>query len=511
MPTKDGDYWAERRKKLLAQMEGDEAKLNAKLERLYASEAAKLEREIAAYYQRHGEKNVIEYRRLLASLDEADRALLIERMEEFGRKHPQWAHLLPVRETIYQLNELEGIQTSIRMHQLEIGAIEQEELEAHFEAQALRSANLAAEQLGFGSNFYTVNAAAVAATVGQAWSNEKSYSERVWDNREKLAAYLNDDFGKLIARGVSYDQCVKELSERFEAVSKRDMHRLVFTEGTFVFNEAHAQVLSQEFGEYTLLTAGDGRVCKICRDIAEQTAKSPVRYEDRKPGVNFPPLHPWCRCDTAPHVEDWDAWIDERTAGGVGSATPKGEGKGGEGGPQTFAERLHSLSTDEVVAATAALDKLLNFAWQLYRKQKTSSNYENTVGVLIDSYSGDGFLTAESGAKIAGKELQLASWLSAMGRDVRFLYAPSEKGSHTPDILLDGVPWEMKRVESPNPNKIKTRINEAKLQSGSIIIDLSVSEISIDDASKAVWEMMDDPKIEKIVVIKDGEAFLFEK
>ena len=25
-------------------------------------------------------------------------------------------------------------------------------------------------------------------------------------------------------------------------------------------------------------------------------------------GVNFPPLHPYCRCQIAPAVEDWDAW-----------------------------------------------------------------------------------------------------------------------------------------------------------------------------------------------------------
>lgn len=311
MPIKGGEYWADRRKDLLNQMESDEVKLNARLESLYVSEVAKLEREISSYYQRYGEKNVIEYRILLTSLDEADRALLIERMDEFARKYPQWAYLMPIRETIYQLNELEGIQTSIRLRQIEIGAIEQVVLEAHFTAQAIRSANLAAEQLGFGSSFYTVNAAVITATIGQAWSGFKSYSERVWDNREKLAAYLNDDFGKLIARGVPYEKCVKELSERFEGVSKRDIYRLVFTEGTFVFCEANAQVLSQEFDEYTVATAGDGKVCKICRQIAERIASHPVRYEDRKPGINFPPLHPWCRCDTAPYVEDWDAWIDE--------------------------------------------------------------------------------------------------------------------------------------------------------------------------------------------------------
>lgn len=504
MPTDDADYWAERRKELLAQMEADEAKLKAELEKLYASEVAKLEREIASYYQRYGEKNVIEYRKLLAGLDEADRALLIERMDEFARKYPQWAHLMPVRETIYKLNELEGVQTSIRLRQMEIGAIEQRELRAHFEAQAVRSANLAADLLGFGSEFYTLNSAVVKATVGRAWSNAMSYSDRIWANREKLAAYLNEEFGKLIARGVPYDQCAKELCERFEGVSKSDSMRLVYTEGTFVFCEANAQVMSQEFDEYEITTAGDGRVCKICRQIADRVASFPVRYEDRKPGANFPPFHPWCRCDAVPHVGDWDAWLDKRA---------KAEPGGGKAAVECrkAPERLHSMSVVEVATQAAALDVLINSAWQLYRKDKSLGNFENTVGALVDTYSGDGFITAEGGAKIAGKELQIASWIAAGGKDVRFLYASAVQGSHTPDILIDGVAWEIKRIESSNPRKIKTRINEAKSQSGNIIIDLSVSGISIDEAIAAVSEMMGDPQIKTVVIVKDGEAFILGK
>lgn len=32
---------------------------------------------------------------------------------------------------------------------------------------------------------------------------------------------------------------------------------------------------------------------------------------ERQPGVNFPPMHPWCRCTWLPYVEDWDKWMDE--------------------------------------------------------------------------------------------------------------------------------------------------------------------------------------------------------
>ena len=202
-------YWERRREELLSQMESDEAALGERLAEVYARMSAELGRDIAAYYQRYGEGNVIEYRRLMADLPEADRRLLIERMDEFARKYPQHAHLLPVRESIYKLDELEGVQAAIRLQQLEVGAIEQAELDEHFQKQAQLAANLAAEEMGFGSSFYTVNAQVVASTVGAEWASGGDYSERIWANREKLAAYLNDDFAKLVARGASYDEVAR--------------------------------------------------------------------------------------------------------------------------------------------------------------------------------------------------------------------------------------------------------------------------------------------------------------
>lgn len=309
------DYWAKRREKLLSQMESDEKKLNAKLADVYASERAKLEREIAAYYAQYGENNVLRYRNLLGTLGESNRKLLIERMDDFAAKYPLYANLIPVRASIYKLNELEGIQASILMQQLEIGAVEQSEVDAHLKKQAVKSANLAAEEMGFGSSFYDVNSQVVKATVGASWAEEGGFSEAIWGNRQKLAAYLNDDFAKLAARGVTYEQCAKELGDRFENVSAKNAKRLVFTEGTFVLNEAQAQVHEQQFEHYAVSCA-DGRACAVCRQIQASQTVQPEEFRNRKPGVNFPPLHPWCRCSYTVEVADWDAWVDGQVAKG---------------------------------------------------------------------------------------------------------------------------------------------------------------------------------------------------
>jgi hypothetical protein len=230
MSKPSDEYWRERRDEFLQQLTKDEADLAKRLSKVYASEAAKLDRMIAAYYAKYGEDKVIEYRRLLQSISAEDRTLLMERMDEFAKKYPRYADLMPVHESIYRLNELEAIQMQIRLQQLEIGAIEQEEFRRHFEEQARRAANIAAEELGFGKEFYRYDSEVVRATVGAAWAASGDFSANIWANREKLASYLNDDFSKLIARGVSYDEISRELRQRLNHSGAKTAMRLVYTE-----------------------------------------------------------------------------------------------------------------------------------------------------------------------------------------------------------------------------------------------------------------------------------------
>ena len=113
-------YWEQRQQQLNRQLETDETKLKSKLSQYYDKEQKRLEKEISAYYQMYGENNVIRYRKLLENLSDTDKSLLMERMNDFAVKYPQYAYLMPVRESIYKLNRLEGLQTNIRMQQLEI-------------------------------------------------------------------------------------------------------------------------------------------------------------------------------------------------------------------------------------------------------------------------------------------------------------------------------------------------------------------------------------------------------
>lgn len=300
-------YWEDRQRQLNKQLEQDEARLNERLSSFYDTEYAKLEKEIASYYQKYGEDNVIQYRVLMEQLSDGDRRLLVEQMERFAEKYPQYAYLMPVRESIYRLNRLEGLQYSIRMQQLEIGAVNNEEIKGHLERNAMRGVNAAAEALGFGKNFYANNPGITKLFVGVAWSKGKNFSQRIWGNADKLASYLNTDIAQGIARGDSYDRLVQQIQQRFSHVTRSDAYRLIYTEGTYVMAESTMHPFEEDFEEYRISTVGDGGVCPICRGVAEKV----FRIKDREPGTNFPPLHPRCRCTFTIEVDDWDKWMEE--------------------------------------------------------------------------------------------------------------------------------------------------------------------------------------------------------
>ena len=53
----------------------------------------------------------------------------------------------------------------------------------------------------------------------------------------------------------------------------------------------------------------DKKTSKICHSLNDKVFK----VKDMIPGINAPPMHPWCRSTTVPHVVNWrDRFFTER-------------------------------------------------------------------------------------------------------------------------------------------------------------------------------------------------------
>lgn len=346
-------YWRDRKAQYDETLYKDETRMYAKLAAYYEKEAVRLDKEIAAYYAEYGVNGVLSYRNLLETLPDADKKLLIEKIDDFVKKYPEYADLVPVRESIYKLNRLEGLRQSIALQQMEMGAYEQEQARAFFQQQALRYANGAAEYLGLGKGFYRMDHEMVQAAIGNKWCDGMDFSSRIWNSRTKLGNTLQTEIVNGFIRGEDYHTLSRNLRKKFVDVSQKNAERLVFTEDTYLSNEAAMLVFDREAAitEYTFVCTGDSETCDICRSLNGQRFK----IKDRMPGTNFPPMHPWCRCFFDPVVPELKAFrsgekISEKT---LTSSVDDGIIK--TGGKITNSNYLRALEYEE--QATAFYEK----------------------------------------------------------------------------------------------------------------------------------------------------------
>lgn len=270
------------------------------LKKRYQSEIKELDAEISRYYLLYGRDNVIEYRNLIQTLPDSEVKLLMEDMGRFGQEFPQYQHLLPVRTSIYKLNRLEGLKLSIRLNQMRAAGRDEKRIEEYLMLIGKTSWGHAQKTLGLGENFNVEDEEIVRMLIHQGWANEKNFSDRIWDNREKLINYLQNDYAQGIARGTNYTELMQNLHKRCEKTSLNDTYRLVYTEGTFIENEATSRVfIDNGYTKYNIAIA-DEEACPICKEIK---ANGPYFYAEKVTGLNFPPFHPRCRCSNCPVVE----------------------------------------------------------------------------------------------------------------------------------------------------------------------------------------------------------------
>jgi phage head morphogenesis protein, SPP1 gp7 family len=165
------------------------------------------------------------------------------------------------------------------------------------------------QQTGLAYHFSGLPETEIKRLKALKWSGE-AYSERIWSNTGALASSVKDELLVSLMTGRSVRATAQAISERFE-VGKGKSRRLVRTESAFFHNQM--ELLSYEDAEitkYKFVAVLDKRTSHIC----QQHDNKVYDTKDATPGVNYPPLHPWCRSTTIAHDDDIDYSQLERRA-----------------------------------------------------------------------------------------------------------------------------------------------------------------------------------------------------
>lgn len=150
-----------------------------------------------------------------------------------------------------------------------------------------------AKGLNAGIGFAVLNDRAIDEAVNAKWHG-KRFSERIWGNTDDLAKEAQELISKAIISGESYAKTAQKLADRF-GVDKFHAVTLVRTETSHIHAVADKKAY-EDLGitEYKYLATLDDRTCETCGALDGKVFK----LSEAREGVNYPSMHPRCRCTT---------------------------------------------------------------------------------------------------------------------------------------------------------------------------------------------------------------------
>ncbi|QHJ77775.1 MAG: hypothetical protein [Caudoviricetes sp.] len=156
------------------------------------------------------------------------------------------------------------------------------------------------EQAKLSSNFANVNEYQVKAIVHKPWRGS-DFSKRIWKNyTEVLPNELGDALLRGSVLGHSHEQIFKMMRQRLKDVEDYQLHRLIITEMGHVAETATADAYKEEGVEqYQYLATLESHTCDECAHLDGQV----FELKDKVEGLNYPLIHPYCRCTTMPYIE----------------------------------------------------------------------------------------------------------------------------------------------------------------------------------------------------------------
>ena len=127
-----------------------------------------------------------------------------------------------------------------------------------------------------------------------------NYSERVWKNTDLLAKNLQSTLTRSMMTGASQSKAIAEIRDRM-GVEWYKAERLVRTEMNHFHNQAELEAY-EEMGveKYVYVATLDNRTSEICQELDGKIFK----LSEAQEGVNYPPMHPFCRSTVRAYISE---------------------------------------------------------------------------------------------------------------------------------------------------------------------------------------------------------------
>ena len=311
---KSSEYWQRRFDELEAAQLRKAERYNAReVDRQFQMALAKIEKELSYWYQRLGENNSIsanEARKLLAADELREFHWNVEEYIQRGKESnysDKWKKMLENASAKMHISRLDAMKLQIQQ-QIEVLYGNQvdglDELIHNMYTEGFnRSAYTLDTGMGVHYNLATTDPRRIDAIINRPWADDgKTFSERLWRDKDKLVNALQQEMTQAVTRGDKLGDAVKNISKRMGA-AKSSAARLVMTESAFISGRAQRDCF-KDLGvdKYEYVATLDRKTSETCRALDGKV----FDIDDYKPGTNAPPMHCWCRSCIVPYFDDME-------------------------------------------------------------------------------------------------------------------------------------------------------------------------------------------------------------
>ncbi|WP_249274573.1 minor capsid protein [Streptococcus pseudopneumoniae] len=310
---KNQEYWAKRKANLIYQQMDKAEKQADQFDKVYQEAKTYLDKEVNKIFdkfQRDYGLSQVDARQVLKNMKDKKNLNELRKVLEARPNDPNIQRLLADLDSpaySFRMKRLERLSDDLDRMRESIYHSEKTGSDA-FYSDLMKDSYYKAtfdlqQQTGLAYGFSGLPESEIKHLQSFSWVGDGStYSTDIWKNTGKLTSSIKDELLMSLMTGRDTRETAQAIAERFN-VGQNDARRLVRTESAFFHNQM--ELLSYEEADiekYIFVAVLDKRTSRICQEHDNQV------YDRDKaaPGVNCPPMHPWCRSTTVGYDEDAD-------------------------------------------------------------------------------------------------------------------------------------------------------------------------------------------------------------
>ena len=300
----NGAYWRKRAIELAEKQKREDDDLCLRFHREYERILHELDKEISIFYARYAENESVsmaDARRLLRDAELEDFQMSLD---EFRDKALAGGFDKELEEVYLRsrISRLQALQTQVELRMMELFSSQRDVLRDHLQERYTdtyyRTVYAVSQQVDVASTFARIDPQTVEKILATPWAGSE-FSSRIWADKDKLTRELMQTLSRGFVRGDSLDRMTKEFAKRM-GVSESRAAVLIHTESVHMAAEAAEQGYRETgIRSYRFEAALDLKTCTVCGALDQRE----FPLAERETGINYPPLHPRCRCTTVPVTE----------------------------------------------------------------------------------------------------------------------------------------------------------------------------------------------------------------